>query len=118
MNPSPTKAEIRNRILAKRDALDPVSRIEMSLRAGDHGSKLVSFDPGTVISGFFPIRSEIDARPFMDFLRRRARGFACRLFATRQRSFFVNWFAGPNLSIPDLAPAGRGKMPVCLTRKS
>lgn len=63
------KAELRSQVLSKRDALDPMRRIEMSLEACEYGRSYLTFDPGTVISGFFPIRSEIDPRPLMDALR-------------------------------------------------
>ena len=65
------KAEIRNAVLARRDRLDPVQRIEMSLAACDHGAGILEIPAGMVVSGFFPIRSEIDARPLMDNLRQR-----------------------------------------------
>lgn len=63
------KAELRTESLKRRDALPIDQRIEMSLAAAEHGDAHVSFDPGTVVSGFFPIRSEIDPRPLMDKLR-------------------------------------------------
>jgi 5-formyltetrahydrofolate cyclo-ligase len=71
MNDKPLKAEIRKQRLAARDLLDPETRIEFSLRAGELAAPLITFQPGTIISGFFPIRSEIDARPLMDVLRSR-----------------------------------------------
>jgi 5-formyltetrahydrofolate cyclo-ligase len=69
MDNSALKADIRNDVLAKRNAIDPMQRIEMSLAAADYGYDFLQFPAGTVISGFFPIRSEIDARPLMDMLR-------------------------------------------------
>lgn len=55
--------------LAKRDALATDTRIEKSLQAAEHATHSLDFDPGTIVSGFFPIRSEIDPRPLMDQLR-------------------------------------------------
>ena len=71
------KAELRRRTLARRDALAPDVRIERALRAAERGigHPLLELDPGTVVAGFLPIRSEIDARPLMDGLRVRN----CRL---------------------------------------
>lgn len=63
------KATIRDDVLARRDALSPQLRIENSLLAADHAVGKIEFDPGTIISGFFPIRSEIDPRPLMELLR-------------------------------------------------
>ena len=69
MSVSDEKAAMRAEVLARRNALEPVRRIELSLDACSHGAKAVEFDPGTIISGFFPIRSEIDPRPLMDKFR-------------------------------------------------
>lgn len=63
------KSRIRDEVLQKRNAIDPMMRIEYSLAASDFGSQEISFEPGTIISGFFPIRSEIDPRPLMDKFR-------------------------------------------------
>jgi 5-formyltetrahydrofolate cyclo-ligase len=60
------KAQLRAHVLALRDALDPVARIEMSLAAVGHGMAAITVSPGEVVSGFLPIRSEIDIRPLMD----------------------------------------------------
>ena len=63
------KAALRKVALAKRDALSVEHRIEKSMSAANYGAKNIKFDPGTIVSGFFPIRSEIDPRPLMDALR-------------------------------------------------
>lgn len=60
---------IRTEVLRRRDALDETARIEKSLAASELAHAKVPFEPGTVISGFFPIRSEIDPRPLMDNFR-------------------------------------------------
>lgn len=64
------KTALRKAVLEKRDALPPEFRIEASLTAADHGLMASAFSDehfigGTVVSGFFPIRSEIDTRPLM-----------------------------------------------------
>lgn len=62
------KAAIRKQSLTRRNGLDAVLRLEFSLQAADHAKSinaLTSFDPGTVVAGFLPIRSEIDARPLL-----------------------------------------------------
>ena len=63
------KKQIRAQTLRLRDALETTERIEKSLVAAQLAHDKIRFDPGTVISGFFPIRSEIDPRPLMDKLR-------------------------------------------------
>jgi 5-formyltetrahydrofolate cyclo-ligase len=67
-----TKAALRGVALARRDALDEAFRIETAMAIAEHaGAVCAKFDvtPGTILSGFLPIRSEIDARPLMAALR-------------------------------------------------
>jgi 5-formyltetrahydrofolate cyclo-ligase len=71
MSKQAEKAEIRKKVLARRDRIEPMRRIELSLEAADHGARLINFNPGTIVSGFFPIRSEIDPRPLMDMVRQK-----------------------------------------------
>ncbi|WP_075997252.1 5-formyltetrahydrofolate cyclo-ligase [Salaquimonas pukyongi] len=71
MNLGEEKAKLRQQVLARRDAIDAMTRIEYSLKAADIGAANLKTRPGMVVSGFFPIRSEIDARPLMDALRQR-----------------------------------------------
>lgn len=67
---SAEKANLRNAALARRDAIPVDVRIEKSLAAADHGMSHIHPEPGQVVSGFFPIRSEIDPRPLMDRMRK------------------------------------------------
>ena len=69
--PKELKAAIRNERLALRDAMTPETRIEGSLAMVELAGDRIAFDPGTVISGFWPIRSEADIRPLMAHLRSR-----------------------------------------------
>jgi 5-formyltetrahydrofolate cyclo-ligase len=67
-----TKALIRAEALARRDALAEDFRIETAMAIADAAGAICGlFDvtPGTILSGFLPIRSEIDARPLMAALR-------------------------------------------------
>ena len=72
--PKEQKAAIRNERLALRDAMTPEVRIEGSLAMVELAGDRIEFDPGTVISGFWPIRSEADIRPLMAHLRSREIG--------------------------------------------
>ena len=63
------KARLRGERLAARDALTPAERQQKSLSMTAHGASGIPFAPGTVISGFMPIRSEVDTRPLMEALR-------------------------------------------------
>jgi 5-formyltetrahydrofolate cyclo-ligase len=63
------KAELRAGRLTARDAIPVAERIEKSLQLADHGLAALQFESGTIISGFLPIRSEMDLRPLMAGLR-------------------------------------------------
>lgn len=65
------KARLRQAALARRDAMGAAERVEASLAIAAELGKALSFDPGTVIAGFLPIRSEVDIRPLMTALDRR-----------------------------------------------
>ncbi len=62
------KKQLRLDALAQRDALDPVFRIEASLGMADI-AKTLDVTHGDVVSGFWPMRSEVDVRPLMFALR-------------------------------------------------
>ncbi len=65
------KSLLRRRMMALRDAMPASARIEASLAIADHADAALHFEPGTVIGGFLPIGSEIDARPLMARLQDR-----------------------------------------------
>ncbi len=64
----PTKRELRRAALARRDALDPAWRVEASLAMADAVLRTMAPEPGTVVSGFWPMRSEVDLRPLLHAL--------------------------------------------------
>ena len=67
-DPSP-KSQLRRKTLSARDALGEEARIEASLRIQDIGAAEIDVQPGEIVSGFWPIRSEVDVRPLMFTLR-------------------------------------------------
>ena len=67
--PTETKKILRDDALARRDALDPEWRAAASLAMADAAER-IAVAPGTIVSGFLPIRSEIDLRPLMAALAR------------------------------------------------
>jgi 5-formyltetrahydrofolate cyclo-ligase len=70
MNPSKElKRELRRQALARRDALDSFLRIEASLEMAETAKEQITIEPGVVVSGFWPMRSEVDVRPLMFALR-------------------------------------------------
>jgi 5-formyltetrahydrofolate cyclo-ligase len=65
------KAEIRKARLAERDAIPAELRLEHSLAMAEMGGEQLAVEPGLVVSGFLPIRSEADIRPLMARLKAR-----------------------------------------------
>jgi 5-formyltetrahydrofolate cyclo-ligase len=68
-SPKELKRKLRREALARRDALDPAWRIEASLQMAETAKGQIAMEPGSVISGFWPMRSEVDLRPLMFALR-------------------------------------------------
>lgn len=62
--PREIKKQLRAEALARRDALDPQWRIERSMAMAETVASL-DVDGETVVSGFWPMRSEVDIRPAM-----------------------------------------------------
>lgn len=94
MTPKEQKAAIRNERLALRDALTPETRIEGSLAMIDHAGDRIEIEPGTVISGFWPIRSEADIRPLMAHLRTRGARLCLPVVLDRETIVFRELAAG------------------------
>ena len=67
-SPRELKKLLRAQALVRRDALDPQWRVEASLGIADALGSL-EIEPGTIVSGFMPMRSEVDLRPAMAALR-------------------------------------------------
>ncbi|MCJ8519586.1 5-formyltetrahydrofolate cyclo-ligase [Pseudorhizobium tarimense] len=85
---SALKAELRAGRLAARDAMSAVERIEKSLQLADHGLAAIELSPGTVVSGFLPIRSEVDLRPLMAGLRGRGARICVPVILDKERIEF------------------------------
>jgi 5-formyltetrahydrofolate cyclo-ligase len=62
------KKELRQQALARRDALDALWRIEASLGMAETGSA-IELPDNPIVSGFWPMLSEVDVRPLMFALR-------------------------------------------------
>jgi 5-formyltetrahydrofolate cyclo-ligase len=71
MDRAALKAQLRSERLATRDALQLQARTEKCIALVSHGDGAITFKPGTVVSGFLPIRSEADIRPLMEALEER-----------------------------------------------
>lgn len=68
-SPKELKKHLRRESLARRDALDPVWRVEAALDMAETARDKIAVEPGQVVSGFWPMRSEVDVRPLMFALR-------------------------------------------------
>ena len=64
MHASPSKAELRALALAKRDALSDEQRAAAAAALARRGTPF-EVTPGMIVSGYAPIRSEIDPKPLM-----------------------------------------------------
>jgi 5-formyltetrahydrofolate cyclo-ligase len=62
------KKQLRAEALARRNALPVEWRIEASLGIGEAAAG-IPVEPGTIVSAFWPIRSEVDIRPLMSALQ-------------------------------------------------
>jgi 5-formyltetrahydrofolate cyclo-ligase len=82
------KAKLRSERLAARNALSVEERIEKSLAIAEAGGSLIDFLPGEEISGFFPIKSEVDVRPLMQQLRSRGAKLAVPVVVDTQTIIF------------------------------
>ncbi|HEV7255326.1 MAG TPA: 5-formyltetrahydrofolate cyclo-ligase [Mesorhizobium sp.] len=62
------KKALRAEALERRDRLDPQFRIEASLAMAERAAARLPVELGTVVSCFWPMRSEVDVRPMMSAL--------------------------------------------------
>lgn len=65
------KKTLRREALSRRDRLDTTYRIEASLKIAEAAGAYIAAEPGTVVSAFLPIRSEVDLRPLIAALAER-----------------------------------------------
>ncbi|MBO6639787.1 MAG: 5-formyltetrahydrofolate cyclo-ligase [Roseitalea sp.] len=103
-DPPEDKAAIRAAALARRDALAADHHAHAARALADHAGG-IGWHPGNIVSGFWPIRSEIDPRPLMEALA--ARGAIIALPAVIDRQTIV--FRRHDKAVP-LVPGGFGTM--------
>ena len=111
-----SKADLRAIALAKRDALSDEQRAAAAQAMARHGLPFV-VAPGMVVSGYSPIRSEIDPGPLMRKLADEGARLALPCVTTRGKSLiFRIWhpndrlMLGP-LGIPEPSPAAAEVIP-------
>lgn len=111
-----TKAELRAQALGKRDALSEKKRTAAAAKLAKRGLPF-KLTPGSVISGYSPIRSEIDPAPLMRKLADEGARLALPCVTARgQALVFRIWhpddrlMLGP-LGIPEPSPASAEVIP-------
>jgi 5-formyltetrahydrofolate cyclo-ligase len=111
-----SKADLRAAALAKRDALSDNKRAAAAKAVAKRGLPL-AITPGTIVSGYSPIRSEIDPVPLLRALAAHGARLALPAVMARGKSLaFRVWspddrlMLGP-LGIPEPSPAAAEVIP-------
>src|SRR6201999_1319610 len=113
---SATKAELRTAALAKRDALSDEARAAAAQALAKRGLPF-AIEPGMVVSGYSPIRSEIDPVPLMRKLAEKGAKLALPAVLARGQSLaFRAWSPDDRLVMGQLgilepSPAAAELMP-------
>ncbi|MEP7452246.1 5-formyltetrahydrofolate cyclo-ligase [Phyllobacterium sp. SB3] len=82
------KKALRLEALARRDALPADYRSNASLQIADHGLPAIALSPGEIVSGFWPIRSEVDLRPLLFALRDKGARLCLPVIVDKQTIIF------------------------------
>jgi len=116
MRAPPSKAELRAAALGRRDALTDKQRDAAALALAKRGLP-VAIAPGLIVSGYFPIRNEIDPTPLMQKLAGEGARLALPCVNARGQSLtFRAWLPGDrlmlgSLGIPEPSPAAAEVIP-------
>ncbi len=102
------KAAIRGTALAARDRLSVETRIEASLAIAQIGAQAIDVAAGDIVSGFFPIRSEVDARPLMFALREKGARLCLPVVVDRITIVFRELLRGADLIDTGFGTIGPG----------
>ena len=106
-DPAELKKTLRRERLAARDALAPDVRIEKSLAMAAHGAT-IEIEPGTAVSGFWPMRSEADIRPLMSGLRDRGARLCLPAILDRETIVFRELVRGAKMVDMGFGTVGPG----------
>ena len=106
-SPAETKKRIRTETLAKRDAIPAEARIEKSLSMAGHGAE-IEIGPETVVSGFWPMRSEADIRPLMDAMREKGARLCLPAILDRETIVFRELVRGAEMVDMGFGTVGPG----------
>ncbi len=108
LHPREIKKQLRAEALARRDALDPLWRIEAALQIAE-AVQLIEIEPGTIVSGFWPMRSEVDVRPLMFALREKGARLCLPAILDRTTIVFRELVRGAPLVEMGFGTAGPGE---------
>lgn len=92
----PTKSDIRTATLALRDAMPETERVSASNKLIEYIDAL-GLKPGQIVSGFLPIRSEIDLRPVMALLEASKLRLCLPAVIDKQTIVFREYFSSGHL---------------------
>jgi 5-formyltetrahydrofolate cyclo-ligase len=97
------KTELRTTVLARRAALSPAERAAAANALVDRIADLALPETACLVSGFWPIRDEIDVRPLMAAIAARGHRLALPVIGPNRHLSFREWTDGA-----PLVPAGFG----------
>ena len=102
MSTSPSKGDLRKSALDARDAMDAAVRVAAGEKLAARGLPF-EIAAGTVVSGYSPIRSELDPAPLMRKLAERGARLALPAVMARGKSLvFRAWSPGDRLTLGPL----------------
>ena len=102
MPATPLKSDLRSAALAKRDALSDEARTAAAEAIAARGLPF-DFAPGAIISGYSPVRNEIDPAPLMKRLASKGARLALPTVTARGQSLiFRAWSPGERLMLGPL----------------
>jgi 5-formyltetrahydrofolate cyclo-ligase len=111
-----SKSELRAKALARRDALGEKKRSAAAAKLARRGLPF-ALPPGTIVSGYSPIRSEIDPTPLMLKLASEGARLALPCVAARGQSLIFRIWSPNNrlmlgpLGIPEPSPVAAEVVP-------
>ena len=108
-SPRELKRKLRRDALARRDALDPLWRIEASLEMAEVAKTVIGIEPGAIVSGFWPMRSEVDVRPLMFALRENGARLCLPAILDKTTMVFRELIRGATLVDMGFGTAGPGE---------
>lgn len=108
MNPTETKAEMRQASLMRRDAIQIEQRLEKSLAMSSYAGNAIQPYPGVILSGFFPIRSEPDIRPLMSQMKAHGARLCLPVVIDRETIVFRELVPGAELVDTGFGTRGPG----------